>query len=378
MMIKQDTDSTTRLQEYITELLPWAHGHQIKAITTFVAAILDQQTGCQAELARTQGNQEAASKRLSRLLHNERLQPKDFAEWLCRQVLEQLPDRGKVRLTLDWTSEGDQHLLVVSLVVGRRALPIFWRAYEQSVLKGRMKRYERAVVKRAFKLILQHVQPQRLRLTADRGFPDEDLLALLDELKIDYIIRVKGNVKVLYQEQWVKLNTLHFQGNARRRNLGQLYYCESSPHQLWITMSRARNKKGEWETWYLVSNRGWRAKRAAQEYGHRFSCEEGFRDAKWYLGFAQARVKEITAWSRLFALFAIALLVLTTLGMVLLIRVGPAAWRLLRRVVCRRRGRCELSLIAAVIALVQQDPSLLAALSARTKLNLEATLSNVS
>lgn len=368
----------TRLEEYIKEILPWAHGHQIKAITTFVAAILDKQTGCQAELARTQGNQEAATKRLARLLHNKRLSPKDFAEWLCQRVLEQLPSRGKVRLTIDWTSEGHQHLLVISLVVGRRALPIFWRAYEQSVLKGRMKRYELAVVKRAFRRILQYVEPRRLRLTADRGFPDDDLFALLDALKINYIIRVKGSVKVFYREQWVKLNTVRFEGHARRRNLGRLYYCESSPRQLWITMSRARNKKGKWETWYLVSHRGWRAKRAAKEYGHRFSCEEGFKDAKWYLGFAQARVQAIAAWSRLFALFAIALLVLTTLGMALLIRAGPAAWRLLRRVVSRRRDRCELSLIAAVIALVQRDHSLFAALSARTKLNLEATLSNVS
>jgi hypothetical protein len=38
-------------------------------------------------------------------------------------------------------------LLVVSLIIGRRAMPIFWRAYEQSVLKGRMKRYELAVIK---------------------------------------------------------------------------------------------------------------------------------------------------------------------------------------------------------------------------------------
>jgi len=37
-----------------------------------------------------------------------------------------------------------------------------------------------------------------------------------------------------------------------------------------------------------------------------------------------------------------------------------------------------LSLIAAVIALVQRDWSLFDALSASTKLNLEATLSNVS
>src|SRR5262249_13154682 len=139
-MSKLNPDSTTRLQEYIKEILPWAHGHQIKVITTFVAAILDKQTGCQADMAGTQGNQEAATKRLSRLLHNERLRPKDFAEWLCQRVLEQLPSRGKVRLTIDWTSEGDQHLLVISLVVGGRALPIFWRAYAQSVLKGRMKR----------------------------------------------------------------------------------------------------------------------------------------------------------------------------------------------------------------------------------------------
>jgi hypothetical protein len=116
----------------------------------------------------------------------------------------------------------------------------------------------------------------------------------------------------------------------------------------------------------------------ATEYGFRFCCEEGFRDAKWYLGFAESRVKEIEAWSRLFALFAIALLALTTLGMALLIGGGPEAKQLLRRVASRRRGRCELSLVAAIIALAQQDRSLYAALSPHTKLNLEVTLSNVS
>ena len=123
-------------------------------------------------------------------------------------------------------------------------------------------------------------------------------------------------------------------------------------------MSRARDKKGHWGLWYLVSNRPLRAQQMATEYGHRFCCEEGFRDAKWYLGFAQARIQEIRAWARLFALFAIALLALTSLGMRLLLRGGPQARRLLRRVASRRRDRCELGLIAAVIALVQQDRSL--------------------
>jgi hypothetical protein len=58
--------SSTRLAEYITATLPWAHGHQLKPLTTFVGAIFETQTGRQAQLARTQGKQEAALKRCHR------------------------------------------------------------------------------------------------------------------------------------------------------------------------------------------------------------------------------------------------------------------------------------------------------------------------
>ena len=135
-----ENNLVTRLHEYITELLPWAHGHQIKAMADFVAAIIDKQTANQAELARSLGNQEAATRRLSRLLHNQRLSPKDLAEAIFAAVLAQLPHRGKLRLAIDWTIEGDHHLLVVSLVTGARALPIYWRAYSARALKGSMAR----------------------------------------------------------------------------------------------------------------------------------------------------------------------------------------------------------------------------------------------
>src|SRR5499433_358390 len=149
----------TRVHDYLKEALPWAHSHQLNALTTFVLAIFEQQTGCQAELARTQGKQEAACKRLSRLIHNERLSPKWLAEGVAHQALSQVPPFGKVRFTIDWTTEDEQHLLTVSLVIGRRAVSIYWRAYHQNVLKGRTHLYERAVIKRAFKLIFQSVKP---------------------------------------------------------------------------------------------------------------------------------------------------------------------------------------------------------------------------
>jgi hypothetical protein len=85
-MQSQDS-ATTRLDHYIVHMLPWAHGHQRKAIRDFVRAIIDQQTGCQAQLARSFGNQEAATKRLSRLLHNERLEPRHLADAVLLQAL---------------------------------------------------------------------------------------------------------------------------------------------------------------------------------------------------------------------------------------------------------------------------------------------------
>lgn len=375
--MKTDSD-LTRIENYIKETLPWAHGHQVNALATFVSAIFDKQTGCQAKLARTQRNQEAACKRLSRLIHNQRLAPKWLAESIAHQALSQVPDFGQVRVTIDWTTEDKQHLLVISLVIGRRAVPIYWRAYGQNVLKGRMHRYERAVLKRAFKLILQYVKPSRIRLTADRGFADDSLFALLQQLRVRFVIRVKGCVKVCWRGHWQKLNRFGFHGNHRHHSLGRLLYCQKSPRRLWVHQSRARSKTGQLEVWSLVSNFARTAAKASTEYARRFSCEEGFRDAKWYLAFKQARVRNIRAWSRLFALFVLALLILITLGTFCLLAGGQGAKRLLRRVASRRRGRCELSLVSATLSLLQQDRTLLARLLSFTKFKLDNTLDKVS
>src|SRR5213594_4143254 len=107
---------TTRLDHYINTMLPETHAHQRKAFRDFVAALLVVRTCCQATLARYFANFEAASRRLTRWLHNPRVEA-------------QLPVSGTVRVALDWTTEDQQHLLVASLIVGRRAVPLYWEAY---------------------------------------------------------------------------------------------------------------------------------------------------------------------------------------------------------------------------------------------------------
>ncbi len=372
------TDSIAPIADYIRDALPWAHGHQIKGLSDFIAEIIERQTGNQAELVRGMGNQEAAVKRLSRLIHNERLDPRDLARAVLDQAIEQIPRRGKVRLAIDWTIEDDQHLLVVSLVITRRAVPILWRAYDASVLKGRMKIYEMAIIKRVLRRVRNKIGRRRLIVTADRGFADVELCDVLESFCVEYVLRTKCSTKVCVNGEWQQLQSLSFVTNSRRRTLGRVQYCQSDPRWKWVGLSRIKNDEGIWEIWYLISNRWRSAAQMAGEYARRFGCEQGFRDAKRLLGFADSRIADTKAWSRFFALFAFALLILVSLVVAVLLRNPQSAQILLRRVASRRRGRSELSLVNAMVKLLEQDSSLFVFLDPCIKLNLEVSFTNVS
>ena len=367
-------DSTpTRLAAYVNALFPTMHGHRRNAVADFVFALILTKSCCQASIARKFDNEEAALKRLSRFLHNKGIKPEDTTQAVGRFVAKRLPASERVRIAVDWTVEDGKHLLVATLIVGSRGVPIFWRAYEATSLKGRMREYETSFLTDLVGKVLADVPGRRLLITADRGFADVTLMALLDKLKVGYIIRTKGNIKIQVDGQWSKLNTVRFRTNQRRRALGRVAYCESSPQRVFVTMTRKRTKKGKWGVWYLVSNQEMDPATAAREYSRRWNCESGFRDAKSVLGFSDAQIEDVEAWSRMFTLVAIALLVIVGIGTTLFKAPDKLA-RLLRRVRSRRRARSEVSLVRAIAELVEGSPGLWDLLSHRWKLNLEMAL----
>ena len=363
---------TTRLEYYINTLLPETHGHQRKAFRDFVAALLVARTCCQATLARGFANFEAASRRLTRWLHNPRLDPQDQARAHAQAVVAQLPLSGTVRIAIDWTTEEQQHLLTASLVVGRRAVPLYWEAYTTAELKGAQRALERAFVEQLWGQVLAGLARERVLVTADRGFCDGDWLTTLDTWGVGFVVRLTANVTIGWDQQWQKLGQVRRRGNTRRRALGRLWCLKSKPRRYWLAQARARNKQGRWEYWHLASNRPLSAFTMAHEYARRFSCEEGFRDAKRLLGFAAARIADVQAWARMFALVAAALLILTQLGTHLLRHPHRQAW--LRQVRSRRRARSELSMVAVVCQLLDRVTMLWNLLHPHAKLNLEAAL----
>ena len=368
---------TTRLTEFITKLYPWAHGHQSKAFVAFVAALLEAKSCTQAKLAATFENKVAAVKRLSRFLHNPRLRTKDLAAGVAQEFVAHLARHSVIRIAIDWTVENGIHTLVASALIGRRAVPIYWRSYDEGTFKGHRSKIERAFVARLFQLILRDVPRRKLIVTADRGFADVLLFDLLDELKIAFVIRTKASVKVFWQGQWQKLGRLKMTRNTRRRSLGRLRYCQRAPRRFYLTQSRARNRQGQWGLWQLVSNRNYSALQAKQEYERRWGCECGFRAAKHLLGLKEADLKSADAFARMFTLVTIAMLLLTIIGCAFLLLDAKARARL-RKVCAQRSTHCELSLLSAVLHLLKHDPGLWEYLFPAAKLNLDVSLQNVS
>ena len=363
---------TTRLEHYINTLMPETHGHQRKAFGDFVAALLVVRTCCQASLARYFPNFAAASRRLTRWLHTPRLDVQAQACAHAQIVVYQLPQTGTVRVAIDWTTEDQQHLRVASLVVGRRAVPLYWEAYTTPERKGQQRAVARAFLRQVVEKELATVERERLLVTADRGFGDSTLLAELACLQVPFVLRLPANITVCLEQQWQKLGSLQMRHPTRRRALGRLWCLRSNPQRCWVAPARARNKKGRWEYWHLVSNRPLSALTLAHEYARRFGCEEGFRDAKREVGFAAARIAHIQAWARMFALVAAALLILTQLGTHLLHHPQRQTW--LRQVRSRRHARSDLSVITVVCHLLDQGTPLWALLSPHPTLNLEAAL----
>lgn len=363
---------TTRLEHYINTMLPETHGHQRKAFRDFVAALVVVRTCCQATMARYFANFEAASRRLTRWVHNPRLDAQAQARAHAQAVVRQLPPTGTVRVAIDWTTEDQQHLLVASLVVGRRAVPLYWEAYTTQERKGQQRALEQAFLRQVVEQEVATVERERILVTADRGFCDGDLLAELARLQVPFVLRLPAHVTVCLDQQWQKLGRLCMGHTTRRRALGRLWCVRSNPQRCWVAQARARNKKGRWEYWHLVSNRPLSALTMAHEYARRFGCEEGFRDAKRTLGFAAARIAQIEAWARMFALVAAALLILTQLGSHLLAHPQHQTW--LRQVRSRRQMRSELSVITVVCHLLDHLTALWPLLTPHAKLNLEAAL----
>lgn len=251
-------------------------------------------------------------KQVDRLLSNTGINVWElFALWVP-YVLGQRPEAV---VALDWTDfePDDQTTLVASLVSRHgRPTPLVWLTVQKSALKGLRNEVEDAVVLRLREVIAPEV---KVTLLADRGFADQKLYTLLQQVGFEYVVRFRQCITVTSAQgerrtaaDWVPQG-----GRACKLTRAQV---TADGTQVGAVV--CVKKKGMKQSWCLATSlHPLSAAQVVKLYSRRFTIEEGFRDIKnlkFGMGLSQVRIAEPERRDRLLLLSALACVLLTLLG----------------------------------------------------------------
>jgi len=254
-----------------------------------------------------------AIKQVDRLLSNPGIEVDTL---LARWVPYVVGSRTSIAVAMDWTDfDADgQATIMLSLLTGHgRATPLVWLTVDKKTLKKRRNEYEYRVLVRLAELLPAEVT---VLIVADRGFGDHKLYRVLsDELKFDYVIRFRGNIKVTAAdgEEHPAADWVGPAGRART-----LRGATVTAERYAVGTVVCVQAKGMKEPWCLAASASDAdAKSLIKLYAKRWSIECGFRDTKdlrFGMGMGSVHVSTPERRDRLWLLNAFAVVLLTLLG----------------------------------------------------------------
>ena len=254
-----------------------------------------------------------AIKQVDRLLSNSGI---DVDALLVHWVPYVVGTRPSITVAMDWTdfdADGQATIMLSLLCRHGRATPLVWLTVDTATLKDRRNDYEDQVLMRLAEVLPAKV---RVRIVADRGFGDQKLYRMLtDELKFDFVIRFRGNIKVTAADgearpaaEWVGV------GGRARVLRGATVTAAGYPVDT-VVCVQAKDMKQPWCLATSITNET--AKALINLYGKRWGIECAFRDTKdlrFGMGMGAVHVSTPDRRDRLWLINAFAVVLLTLLG----------------------------------------------------------------
>ena len=254
-----------------------------------------------------------AIKQVDRLLSNPGIDVKElFMLW----VPSMIGSRKNVEIAMDWTDfdVDNQTTIMLSLLTRHgRATPLVWLTVDKDTLKDNRNRYEYQVL-----VLLAEALPADVKvlIVADRGFGDHKLYRVLtEELKFDYLIRFRGNIKVTAADGETRA-AIDWVGKGGRMRIlrGAAVTAEDYPVGA-VVCVQAKDMKQPWCLATSLCDEN--ARVLLKKYAKRWSIECSFRDTKdphFGMGMGQIRISSPERRDRLWLLNALAVALLTLLG----------------------------------------------------------------
>jgi len=254
-----------------------------------------------------------AIKQVDRLLSNPGI---DVDALLVHWVPYVVGSRSSITVAMDWTdfdADGQTTIMLSLLCRHGRATPLVWLTVDTATLKDRRNAYEDQVLVRLAEVLPPAV---RVRIVADRGFGDQKLYRMLtDELKFDFVIRFRGNIKVTAADGEARPAAEWVGAGGRARVLrGATVTAAGYPVDT-VVCVQARDMKQPWCLATSVTNETARA--LVNLYGKRWGIECAFRDTKdlrFGMGMGAMHVSTPDRRDRLWLINAFAVVLMTLLG----------------------------------------------------------------
>ena len=217
------------------------------------------------------------------------------------------------RTDIDFDQD-DQSTIALHLITKHgRATPLLWKSVVKSELESQRNDHEDALLQR-----FAEVVPAGTKVTvlADRGFGDQALYEFLkDQLSIDFIVRLRGVIKVTSAEGVKKSAIAWTPNNGRSLLLRRARVTKANREVGSVVCVKAKGMK---EAWHLATTYADRpAADIVKLYSKRFTIEESFRDLKnlrFGMGLTDTRISTPARRDRILPVGAIAAALLTLLG----------------------------------------------------------------
>ncbi len=254
-----------------------------------------------------------AVKQVDRLLSNPGI---DVDALLVHWVPYVVGSRSSITVAMDWTdfdADGQATIMLSLLCRHGRATPLVWLTVGTATLKDRCNAYEDQVLMRLAEVVPAGV---RVRIVADRGFGDQKLYRMLaDELKFDFVIRFRGNIKVTAADGEARPAAEWVGARGRARVLRGATVTAAGCPVATVVCVQAKGMKQPWCLAASVTQETARA--LVNLYGKRWGIEGAFRDTKdlrFGMGMSAMHVSTPDRRDRLWLINAFAVVLLTLLG----------------------------------------------------------------
>lgn len=162
----------------------------------------------------------------------------------------------------------------------------------------------------------------------DRGYDDNKMFLKLDELKQDYVIRLKSNRKLFYHNKWVMATELR---NRRKGKIRMPLYYKGKTHDAYLSHVKVQITASKKDIYLvlvygitehpmmLATNKNIKSKEdvlaVAEHYFSRWKIEEYFRCKKQMFNFENFRVRKLKAINALNFYITICMAFLTRISM---------------------------------------------------------------